>query len=304
MKRRQFTLGLVGAALAGKAGAGSGPQAGAGRRARARLAGIEREHGGRFGAWVLDTATGREFGWRGDERFGLCSTFKLFLAARVLEAIDNGTIGATDVLRFGAADLLPGSPVTARHAGEGGMTVLALAEAAQTTSDNLAANLLLRRIGGPAELTRFWRRLGAPGCRLDRVEPDLNFQPPGELRDTATPREIAHAAAAVLGPHVLKRESRAVLLAWMAQTTTGMARIRAGLPAAWRAGDKTGTGFRQGMANLTNDIAVAWPTGAAAPMVVVGFRQAPEFAPAVRAEDEAALKALGEEAVQWLLAAG
>jgi len=265
----------------------------------AALAAVEREQGGRFGVCVLDMASGRGFGWRADERFGQCSTFKLTLAARVLAGIDAGEIDAGERLRFGAGDLLPGSPVTAQHVGESGMSVMALAEAAQTTSDNLAANLLLRRIGGPAELTRFWRRLGTPQCRLDRFEPDLNFQPPGEIRDTVTPRGAARALAAIVGPRVLAPASRDRLLGWMAATTTGAARIRAGLPRDWRAGDKTGTGFRAGMGNLTNDIAVAWPEPGAAPLVIAGFRQAAGHTPAVRPADEAALRLLGELAGKW-----
>ena len=34
---------------------------------------------------------------------------------------------------------------------------------------------------------------------------------------------------------------RALLQEWLVETTTGMNRLRAGLPGEWRAGDKTGT---------------------------------------------------------------
>lgn len=42
---------------------------------------LELGAGGRLGICVLDTGTGRIFGHRLDERFAMCSTFKLPLAA-------------------------------------------------------------------------------------------------------------------------------------------------------------------------------------------------------------------------------
>jgi len=41
------------------------------------LTDLERKSGGRLGVCILDTATGRRLGHRMDERFAMCSTFKL-----------------------------------------------------------------------------------------------------------------------------------------------------------------------------------------------------------------------------------
>ncbi len=51
---------------------------------------IERESGGRLGVAVLDTATGARWGNRADERFPMCSTFKLLAAAAILARVDAG----------------------------------------------------------------------------------------------------------------------------------------------------------------------------------------------------------------------
>jgi beta-lactamase class A len=51
----------------------------------------------------------------------------------------------------------------------------------------------------------------------------------------------------------------------MVATDTGSRRLRAGLPADWRAGDKTG-----GTHGVANDIAVAWPPGRA-PMLITAY---------------------------------
>ncbi len=303
MDRRTFSAGLATALIAAPAlarPARPGPTAALPARPgpAAALAGIERQAGGRLGAWVLDTGSGREFGWRGGERFGQCSTFKLSLAACVLAGIDAGRLNAAELLAYRQADLLPHSPVTGAHVAAGRMSIIALAEAAQTTSDNLAANLLLRRIGGSAALTAFWRALGDRTSRLDRTEPGLNFVPRGEVRDTVTPRGIAHTVARIVTGEVLRPASRARLTGWMIATDTGLARIRAGLPAGWRAGDKTGTGGRAGMDSLVNDIAVAWPPGRA-PLVIAGFYQAPGTLPQIRPQDEGVLRRLGAVAAGW-----
>lgn len=48
---------------------------------------------------------------------------------------------------------------------------------------------------------------------------------------------------------------RSLLTEWRVRNTTDGALIRAGLPAGWRVGDKTGSGSY----GTRNDIAVAWP---------------------------------------------
>jgi beta-lactamase class A len=288
LDRRAFAAGL--AALAASSAI---PASAAANPWSARLAAIERRGGGRLGAYILDTATGRGFGWRAGERFAMCSTFKLSLAAWLLREIDAGRIAAGEVLAFGKGDLLPNSPVTGARIAQGRMTVVELAEAAQKTSDNLAANLLLHRLGGPSALTAFWRSLGDRTSRLDRYEMELNFVPHGDLRDTTTAEAISRTAARFLTGTVLSPASRRLLRQWMAGTTTGQHRLRAGLPAGWRGGDKTGTGSAPGNPTKVNDIAILQPPGRGAPLVVTAFYE-PAGAPKdIGPEHEAVLAQVG-----------
>src|SRR5579863_5439533 len=50
---------------------------------------LEQTNGGRLGVAVLDTATGERSGYRADERFPMCSTFKFLLVAAVLQRVDR-----------------------------------------------------------------------------------------------------------------------------------------------------------------------------------------------------------------------
>ena len=301
--RRGFALGAGALAIAGCAK----PVAHGRERAErfdgpARLAAIEAAASGRLGVFVLDTASGRGFGWRAGERFGMCSTFKLSLAAFALREIDAGRLDPAEVLPYSAADLLPVSPVTAANVATRGMPVLALAAAALITSDNTAANLLLHRLGGPPAMTRFWRELGDPVSRLDNTEPLLNRVRPGEVHDTTSPEAMAHSIARFVTGDVLSGGSRTRLVDLMEQTRTGLSRLRGALPAGWRAGDKTGTGLHAGIANKVNDFAVFYPP-ARAPMVVTALYEAPGYYDTIRPQDEAVLRRVGEVAAAWLPAA-
>lgn len=256
------------------------------------LAALERRNGGRLGVAVLDTGSNRLWGHREDERFGLCSTFKLPLAAAVLQQIDAGRWAPDRWVSFAGASPVPNSPVTDAHRAAGGMRLLDLAQATQTTSDNLAANLLMRELGGndgPAWLTRWLRERGDAVTRIDRWEPEMNDVPPGELRDTSSPAAMARTAASLLVGDTLQEGSRAVLQRWAVETQTGLDRLRAGLPAGWRAGDKTGTGRRTGQPDKVNDVVVFWPPGGAPWAIAAYYEAPPHTEPGLRARDRAVL---------------
>lgn len=291
--RRQFAFGVAQALLLPRA-AGAAPVDPA-----ASLRALERSSGVRLGAFVLDTGSGQEVGWRADERFCHCSTFKLSLAALALREADAGRLDPMEPLAFTRADLLPHAPVVEANLAKGALSVLTLAEAVQVTSDNAAANVLMRRLGGPAAVTRFWRGLGDSVSRLDGYEPAVNLIPRGTQENSTTPRAMARTVRRIVLGNVLSAASRARLRGWMAATRSGRHRIRAALPPGWRGLDKTGTGMRRGIGNKTNDLAVLFPPGRRAPLIVVGYVENPSFSDDVHAADEKVLASLGALAVGW-----
>jgi len=241
----------------------------AGNPAQARLAELERRIGGRVGLAVLDTGSGRRMAWRAGERFAMCSTFKLMLAAAVLARADAGAERLDRPVAYGPKDLLDYAPTARAHVGEGRLSVAALCEAAVTLSDNTAANLLLASVGGPAGYTRFLRSLGDKTTRLDRTEPTLNTALAGDLRDTTTPDAMLGDMRAVLLGRVLSPAGRETLTGWMRACQTAGNRIRAGLPAGWSAGDKTGTGAN----GSTNTLSILWPPGGRPPILAALYCQ-------------------------------
>ena len=214
-----------------------------------RLAAIEARQGGRLGVAILDTGNGAKLAHRADERFPMCSTFKLLASAAVLKLVDEEKESLDRTIAYGPADLLEYAPVTKAHVGEGGMRLGDVCAAAINWSDNTAANLILLVIGGPEGFTRFARSLGDEATRLDRNEPSVNMATPGDARDTTTPLAMARDLQAVLTGGVLSGASRRQLEAWLIADKVGDKRLRAGLPPSWGVGDKTGSGDH-GTANV------------------------------------------------------
>lgn len=242
--------------------------------------------GGRLGVAALDTATGRRLDLDAHGRYAHCSVFKLPLAAAVLARVDAGRLALGHPVRFTSADLLDHSPTVGAHLAEGALSVAALCEAAVTLSDNAAANLLLPLVGGPAGLTRAVRGWGDATTRFDRSEPTLNTDLPGDPRDTTSPAAMLALVAGLTAGGLVSASSRARLTGWLKACRTGDARLRAGFPAAWPAGDKTGTGAH----GATNDVAIAWPDPGRGPLVAASFIDAPAVDEATR---EAAHAAVG-----------
>jgi len=225
-----------------------------------RLRALEQAHSARLGVFACDTVTGRTVLYRADELFPLCSTFKTITVAAVLRDLDRRGDFLAKRIRYTEKDVTESgyAPITGLPANlAGGMTVADLCAAAIDYSDNTAANLLLRELGGPGAVTRFCRSIGDEVTRLDRWEPALNSAEPGRVTDTSSPRAVSRTYARLALGDVLDPRHRERLLGWLLADTTNGNRFRAGLPKDWTIADKTGTGGY----GTTNDVGITWPPG-------------------------------------------
>jgi len=269
MHRRSFLAALAASAACVRARAAASSAEERLALANKRLAEIEAREGGKLGVFVRDTGGGATIDRRADERFPMCSTFKLLTAAAALKRVDDGAERLDRTIAYGPNDLLEYAPIVKAHVAEGGMTVADLCAAAIDWSDNTAGNLILQSIGGPAGFTQFARSLGDELTRLDRNEPTLNESLPGDPRDTTSPRAMATNMQKVLLGDALSDASRHQLQTWLIGDKVGDKRLRAGLPPSWRIGDKTGTGDR----GSTNAVAIIWPPGRAPLIATVYYTE-------------------------------
>ncbi len=237
------------------------------------LAGLEREYDATVGVVATDTTTGETVAYGGDRRFGYASTLKVFAAAAFLRQVHGAD--RDERVRWTAADATAAghTPVTSAHVADG-LTLAQLAEAAVRQSDNLALNLVLDRIGGPAGLGRALTELGDRTTEVVHDEPALNTIEPGSTADTTTPAAFAADLATVLDGRTLGRSDTALLERWMSGNATGDTLVRAGAPAGWTVADKSG-----GAGGIRNDVArVTRPDGGPIVIAVLTARNEPDAA--------------------------
>ena len=185
------------------------------------------------------------------------------------------------------ADLVPYAPVTETRVG-GNMTLDELCLAAIDMSDNVAANILIGHLGGPEAVTQFFRSVGDPTSRLDRIEPKLNDFASGDERDTTSPAAMSETLRALLLGDVLSPEARGKLAEWMRHGGVTGALLRAEAEDAWLILDKSGSG-----SHTRNLVAVIQPEGGA-PWIATMFISDTDAEFEVRNE---ALKDLGRAVV-------
>lgn len=229
---------------------------------------LEATFGARLGVYAVDTGSGREITYRGDESFAFASTYKALAAGAVLRR--TPVEGLSRRISYRASDLVNYSPITSQHVADG-LTLREVMDAALRYSDNTAGNLLFGELGGPAGFTAALRSLGDTTTRSDREETELNTAVPGDPRDTSTPRALAADLRSFAVGATLPADRRAVLETLMRTNTTGNELIRAGAPAGWQVADKTGNGEYA----TRNDIAVVYPPSRA-PIVLAILSTRPQ----------------------------
>lgn len=244
-----------------------------------------------LGAALMNLENGELWAIKGSDRFPMQSVFKAPLGAAVLAEADAGRLSLDEVITVRDEDLSPPySPVAAAYPGRRDYTIAELLTLSVGGSDNTAADLLMRRIGGPGAVTAWLRSHGITHMRIDRYERQLqpeiagleSFRPAlktesaygaalagtppavrqaatarylDDPRDTTTPRDALLFLAKLARGELLSEASTARLLTIMEETPTGANRLAAGLPEGARLAHKTGTARTDlGLTPATNDI--------------------------------------------------
>lgn len=247
---------------------------------------------GVLGAGLMNLESGEVWTFNGERRFPMMSVFKAPLGAMVLAETELRRLDLAETVRIGEMDLAPPfSPISEAWPGRQDYTLNELLVAAVSQSDNTAADVLLRRVGGPGALTAWLQTRGVEEVRVDRYERELAadmsgmapFRPdwrgprfmqvreavPPEVRraallrymadprDTATPRGMLGFLSKLDGGELISQASARRLLQIMASTTTGPNRLKAGFPKDAVVAHKTGNGpTTLGVNPAANDVGV------------------------------------------------
>ena len=214
------------------------------------LGALEAANGGRIGLCASDWNIAS---WRAHERFNYCSTFKTFLANATLERVQRGEERLDRAIPITAADMVFHAPITEPAVGST-LTIEQLCKGTVEVSDNPAANILIRELGGIDAFRAWYRSIGDDSTTVDRFEPMMNRKD-GD-KDTITPSQAVANLGRVFGVGAIGPRLEEPMLSrlrrWMIDSPTGAGRIKAGVPAGWTVAHKTGTGG----SGQTNDIGV------------------------------------------------
>jgi beta-lactamase class A len=234
---------------------------------------------GKTGVAVHRIGSNWTVGERLDDMFPQQSVSKAWVAMTVLDQVDKGTLQLDQMVKIGRSDLAVfHSPVRDRVVREGELSfsVRSLLEFSITESDNTANDRLLRLAGGPPAIKAFIEKngLGAirfgPGERLlqsgiaglewkqDYAIGNAFFEARNKVPlatrrealnryiadpiDGAAPRAIALALDKLASGDLLSPASTSYMLGLMSRVRSGPQRLKAGVPAGWSFGHKTGTG--------------------------------------------------------------
>jgi len=187
------------------------------------------------------------------------SVFKLPLAVTALHLVEEGKLSLDQPLRFLPSDrILPHthSPLQDNYP-EGNVDVplRELLRLAISESDNVAADIVLRSVGGPAIVNEYMGSLGVQGFHLEDDEKGLGRDVAVQYRNWFEPAGAVELLRRISDDSPLTAEHTRMLLRWMQDASSGAERIKGKLPAGTIVMHKTGSsGARDGVAFATNDV--------------------------------------------------
>ena len=216
------------------------------------LAALENKYGAVIGVYAVDMESGKKISYKANEKFSYCSTHKVFTVAELLRQKNISDL--EEVIRFSAEDILSYAPITKEHVADG-MTLAEICSASIRWSDNTAANLILKEIGGVENFAAALRKIGDKVTKPARYEPELNLFDAIKNRDTSTPKQMAKNLQIYIFGDILTAEKKNLLVDWMSGNSVTDTLIKAGTPTGWKVIDKSGSGDY----GARNDIAVIYP---------------------------------------------
>jgi beta-lactamase class A len=186
------------------------------------------------------------------------SVYKVPIAMAVLQQVDAGKLQLSQVIHVRKQDMVPnvGSPMRERTPNGTDATVRELLRAMVVESDGTASDMLLGLVPA-ANVTSMLKKLGVDSMRVVTTERAMAAKTMTQYENWSTPRAAVQLLRLLHQGHPISAPSRALLLSWMTETTTGLKRIRGELPAGTVVADKTGTdGTHNGLTRATNDIGI------------------------------------------------
>jgi beta-lactamase class A len=247
---------------------------------------------GVLGFSLMNLESGQSWTWNGERPFPMQSVFKMPVGAAMLAEVDAGRLALDAPISIGAKDLSPPrSPIADAWPSRTVYSAEELLVAAVSDSDNTAADVLMKRIGGPGAVSGWLQAQKIEEVRVDRYERELqpealglaSFRPAWkgaafdaalaqvpmaerraaadaylrDPRDTATPRGMMVFLSRLDAGELLSPASTRRLIGIMARSPRGPERLKAGFPKDALFAHKIGTGSSfGGKTSAYNDVGI------------------------------------------------
>ena len=205
----------------------------------------------------------------GQKHFPMQSVFKYHIALVVLSEVDKGNLSLDQKIKINKSELLPGlwSPIREKYPQGGTLTLEEIINYTVALSDNVGCDVLIRLLGEPQDVERYFSRLGFVDFEVKINEETMQSNWDMQFLNWTTPEEANRILAAFYEnkSRLLSKESYDVIWNIMKGTKTGKNRLRGQLPDGTVVAHKTGwsgTHKTTGITAAVNNIGIVFlPNG-------------------------------------------
>jgi len=197
----------------------------------------------------------------GGARLVLHSVMKFPIALTVLHLVDSGVLKLDQKIHFKKRDMVKNthSPLRDKYPdGDVDVTIADLLGYMVSQSDNIACDMLLKKIDGPKTVQDYMLRLGIRGIAVRATEADMASSWELQYTNWCKPVEMTILLDKFYKGDVVSKSSTDFLYKIMLETTTGPKRLKGLLPANMPVAHKTGTSPTNdaGLSPATNDVGI------------------------------------------------
>lgn len=204
----------------------------------------------------------------GDSRFPMQSVFKFHIALAVLSEIDKGNFSFDQKIKIEKKDLLPNlySPIRDKYPDGASLTISEILEYTVSASDNVGCEVLLRLIGGPEAIEKYFIKNKFKNVSIkfneEKQQSDWNLQ----FQNWTTPKAANEVLSSFYDNRkkLLSKDSYDFIWKIMKETVTGKNRLKGQLPKETVVAHKTGSSGanKEGLTAAVNDIGIVFlPNG-------------------------------------------
>lgn len=204
----------------------------------------------------------------GEKHFPMQSVFKFHIALAVLSQVDKGKLSFTQKIKIDKKDLLPGlySPIRDDHPNGATLSLSKILEYTVSKSDNVGCEVLLRLIGGPQAVEKYFEKNNFKDVSIKINEEVQQDNWDMQFKNWTTPIAANEVLAEFFynRQKLLSKKSYDFIWRVMKETETGGQRLKGGLPGKTVVAHKTGSSGvnRNGLTAAVNDIGIVFlPNG-------------------------------------------